>query len=468
MIYLFAKREEDPSRAAHSNIVVPAPEGKKFLPYQLAGIEYLINRGDVLNADQMGLGKTCEAIGVSNMLPDYRAVLIVCPATLKQNWENEWVAWDTKNLTVGIVRGKELPATDVIVINYDLLRKFRAQLRERRWDILIVDECHYAKNKKAIRTREVLGGIKRNQDKQIIDRVNALTALKRMYLSGTPLRRPKDIWPLLQVIDPDGLGSNWHVFAKCYCGLFEIKDYQGKRIGWKWDGATNLEELQKILRERVMLRRLKADVLKELPPKRRQIILLEGTKKIDKLLESERMEYDKYKRFEGDLDVAFGDMAKLREEVGLAKIPYVIEYLEEILDENEKVVVFARHHSVIDRIAAAFGSACVVLDGRTPIEDRAGIVSSFQRDVGIKIFVGSIKAAGVGITLTVASLAIFAELEWLADDISQAEDRLHRVTQTRGVNIQHLIWKLSLDEKIISNIIAEQERIDEALDKRAE
>ena len=377
------------------------------------------------------------------------------------------MAWDVKGLTVGIVR-KEIPNTDVAIINYDILRKFRSQLRSHDWHLLIVDEAHMAKNKKAIRTREVLGGIKRDANKKIIDRVEPLQAKYRLYLSGTPLRRPKDIWPLLQVIDPDGLGSNWHAFAKRYCGLFEIKDYQGKRIGWKWDGATNLDELQKLLRERVMLRRLKADVLKELPPKRRQIILLEGTKKIDKLLESERMEYDKYKRFEGDLDVAFGDMAKLREEVGLAKVPYVIEYLQEILDENEKVVVFARHHSVIDRIAAAFGSACVVLDGRTPIEDRAGIVGSFQRDIGIKIFVGSIKAAGVGITLTAASLVIFAELEYLADDINQAEDRSHRITQTRGVNIQHLILKNSLDEKMISSIIAEQERIDEALDKRSE
>ena len=176
------------------------------------------------------------------------------------------------------------------------------------------------------------------------------------------------------------------------------------------------------------------------------------------------MEYEKYKRFDGDIDINFSEMAKIREELGLAKVPFILERLEEILDEVEKVVIFARHHSVIDKIHARFNSSCVVLDGRTPVEDRQRRVDIFQGDPGIKIFLGSIKAAGVGTTLTAASLGIFVEEEWLADDITQAEDRLHRKTQTRGVNIQHLIMKNSLDEHMITRIMKEQETIDKALD----
>jgi SNF2 family DNA or RNA helicase len=473
VIYLDARKgrdRQDPSRAEHSDFIVPTPAGKAFLPYQLAGIEYMLQRGDVLLADVMGIGKTIEAIGVSNAMPHVRSVLIVCPATLKDNWKKEWEAWDTKGLSVGIAK-KTLPDTDIAIINYDVLKKFRTPIRNRRWDILIADEIHYAKNKKAIRTREVLGGIKRNSEGKIVDRVSAITALKRLYLSGTPMRKPKDLWPLLQVVDPDGLGSNWHAFAKRYCGLFEIERWNptiGKKehVGWKWDGAENLAELQTVMRQRFMLRRLKKDVLKDLPPKRRQIILIEGNKKLDKLLKDERIEYDKYKKFEGDINVEFGEMSRLREEIGLATVPFALKYIEEALENEDKVVIFARHHSVIDKIAAALGNAMVVLDGRTPIGKRQEIIDRFQNDPTVRGFIGSIKAAGVGTTLTAASLAIFVEEEWTPDDLTQAEDRLHRKTQTRGVNIQHLLIKNSLDEKMISHIIEEQERIDAALDKK--
>ena len=469
MIYLFTKREEDPSRATQTKFVVPAPDGLQFMPCQRAAIEYAVKRDVVLLADEMGIGKSAEAIGVSNALPEIQKVLIICPATLKGMWEREWQRWDVKKLSVGIVK-KVIPTTNVVIVNYDILRKFRCELRNIAWDLLIADEAHYLVNKKAIRTREVLGGIKRDAQKVIIDRVKPIYAHKRLFLTGTPiLSRPKDIWPLLQILDPDGLGSNWHAFAKRYCELFELQKYNPvtkkmEHLGWKWDGASNLSELQSEMRKRFMVRRLKCEVLKELPPKRRQIILLEGDKKLGKLIEAEKLEYHKWAKSDEDLDIPFGEMSKIREEIGLAKVPFVVDYLKDALNETEKIVVFARHHSTIDKLAAAFAGRVVILDGRTSIDDRQRSVDAFQQDPNVNLFIGSIKAAGVGITLVAANVCVFAELEYTPADINQSEDRLHRKGQISPVNIYHLILRGSLDEHMLNIILKKQAIVSEALD----
>jgi len=296
-------------------------------------------------------------------------------------------------------------------------------------------------------------------------------------LTGTPMLngKPKELWPLLQVLDPTGLGSDWFSFARRYCELFEIERFdpsKGKKVhmGWKWDGAKHLDELQLLMRERFMIRRLKKDVLKELPPKTRQVIVLEAKKGLTKLLAHERISYEEYVKTHGEeVDPpAFTEMSKIRKEVALAKVPYVIEYLKEVLDETQKAVVFFHHHDVGDAIMESFGVTTVKVDGRTSLEDRQRAVDRFQTDPSCTLFIGGIRAAGVGITLTAASVVIFAELDWTPAVVTQAEDRLHRIGQKENVLVRHIVLNGSLDQRIVQAIIRKQEIADKTLDKEAQ
>lgn len=146
------------SRATSADVAIPAPAGLDYLPYQKAGIAYCMERDAALIGDDMGLGKTMQGIGTINADPEARAVLIICPASLKLNWAKELRKWLVRPMTIGVAEGKTIPTTDVVIINFDIVAKHRAAIDAREWDILIVDEAHYLKNPKAQRTKAVLGG----------------------------------------------------------------------------------------------------------------------------------------------------------------------------------------------------------------------------------------------------------------------------------------------------------------------
>jgi SWI/SNF-related matrix-associated actin-dependent regulator 1 of chromatin subfamily A len=360
----------------------------------------------------------------------------------------------------------------VVILNYDRLKKFRAEIRQADWDLLIVDEAHFLKNGKSQRTREVLGGIKRNADREIVERVSPIPAKRRLFLSGTPIvNKPKELWPMLQTLDPTGLGSDWYNYAKRYCALWELKDRSGKRIGWKWDGATNLAELQDRLRASFMVRRLKQDVLTSLPAKIRQVISVEPTSVVSKLITTEISSYQEYaeKLKDSTCFASFQTGSTVRKQLGLAKVKFVTEHLKEILNEKDhekdKVVVFAHHLEVLDQLAGEFPGECVQLDGRTSMDARDQAVRTFQSDPKIKVFFGGLQAAGVGLTLTAASTVLFAEFDWVPGNNFQAEDRCHRIGQKDCVNVQYIVFAGSLDERIASTDICKQEVIDAALDK---
>ena len=148
------------SRATDSDRDIPAPSGLAYLPYQRGGIAYAMERDGVLIGDEMGLGKTIQAIGTINADPDAKRVLVICPASLKLNWQKELRKWLVRPLTIGIAEGKSWPFTDVVIINYDIVDKHRPAIDTVEWDLMIADECHYLKNPKAQRTKAVLGGKK--------------------------------------------------------------------------------------------------------------------------------------------------------------------------------------------------------------------------------------------------------------------------------------------------------------------
>jgi len=469
------------SAKVDASIEIPAPEGLEYLPYQKAGIAYA-SKTDALIADEMGLGKTIQAIGVINLNPEIKRVLVICPASLRLNWRNEMQKWLTRYFSIGIVEGnKPIPlASDIIIINYDVIKSHRPAIDKIEWDLLVADEAHYLKNGKAQRTRAVVGKWAKDESK----RVEPIKAKRRLLLTGTPiLNRPVELWTLVHYLNPAKY-SNFFYYAKRYCGA-----HQG-RWGWDFSGSSNLDELQDGLRSSCMVRRLKKDVLTDLPPKRRQIISLPANgasgvvnAEIQKSLEWEGKLSDLQARLElaeaedGDTSSilegiknagteAFAAMAHARYDTAIAKIPYAVDHISEAVDSSGQVVVFGHHHDVIDGLLSGLrekGITCVSLTGRDKQEARQQAVEDFQAGKA-QVFVGGIAAAGVGLTLTASSHVIFVELPWTPGELSQAEDRCHRIGQQDNVLVQHIVLEGSIDQRMAQALVEKQNVIDQAMD----
>jgi SWI/SNF-related matrix-associated actin-dependent regulator 1 of chromatin subfamily A len=346
---------------------------------------------------------------------------------------------------------------------------------KRVWDVLIPDEAHALKNWSALRTQAVLG------EEGLMQRAH-----RTVFLSGTPIENyPKEIWSIAASICPAKFGS-WQEYSKRYCGMHR----EGGRL--VDTGASNLAELQQRLRASFMIRRLKSDVLKELPPKRRQLIVL-GDSRVDwsqdpdfrrwhdlyekdyeaKLaaLEAAKTAED-YARAARALDaftgVAFEDMSELRHKTAVAKLPACIEYIDKILETSiEKLVIFAHHQDVLAQLAEHYGDQAVSLHGQTTDKAREAAVKRF-RTGNARIFIGGLKAAGVGLNLFESSTAIFIEIDWNPAKVTQAEDRLCRFGQKKMVHIIHLVLAGTLDVNMVQRIIAKQAVVDKALNQTPE
>lgn len=470
------------SRSASASVSIPAPAGLDYLPYQKAGIQYALDRDAVLIGDEMGLGKTIQAIGVLNANPSFRKVLIVCPASLRLNWKRELEKWQVNNRSIAIVNTKMhktgLPDADIVICNYDIAHKYKQYLDAVQWDVLIADEAHYLKNPKTKRTQSIFGSEKGDY--------SPIKAHKRIILTGTPIpNRVKEIWPILRFLD----GATWNNFVKF--GIRYCAGHQGK-FGWDFDGASYLSELQDKLRSTVMVRRLKADVLKELPPKVRQVIHLDQNGAAG-MIAKEQKAYADFERITSQMQaqaelallrsereyemavaslqeyrkIAFQELSKFRHALALEKVEPVIEFVQNAIeDENHKVVLFAHHTDVIERFKAAFGDKAVSLTGSTPMLERQKAVDRFQTDKSVQVFIGNILAAGVGLTLTASSHVVFAELDWVPANMQQAEDRTHRIGQVNTVLVQHLVFDGSLDAKMAQTLIDKQAVMDALLDKQ--
>lgn len=489
---IVAEREAalDASRATDAEIDVPAPAGLEYLPFQRAGIAYAMERNSVLFADEMGLGKTIQAIGLVNADPSLKRILVICPASLKINWRREFERWSVRGHTVGILMPKdtELPKADVVIINYDILTRHRALLRSVEWDLLICDEAHYMKNNKAQRTKEVMGRNVRKEGRWIQDPA-PIPARRVAFLTGTPIvNRPIESWTLLHKLAPETFKS-WKYYTSRYCAAYNN--------GWGMDlsGASNLEELQDKARASCMIRRKKSEVLTELPPKRRQVIEMpangcakliqqerETWKKQEEALQELRVRVELAKASDDPQDyadavhelrqavgVAFTEMSRVRHETAVAKAPMVVEHVKDAIEGNGKVLVFAHHRDVVKILVEGLAEYGVVsVTGDTPMDARQEAVDAFQTDDSIKVFVGNIMAAGVGLTLTASSYVVFAELDWVPGNMSQAEDRTHRIGQVNSVLIQHLVLEESLDALMAQRLVEKQAVIDRALDTQTD
>jgi SWI/SNF-related matrix-associated actin-dependent regulator 1 of chromatin subfamily A len=470
------------SSAAAADVDLPRPAGLDYLPYQRAGIAAALARPNVLFGDEMGLGKTIQAIGVWNADETLRRVLVVCPASLRLNWKREWEKWAVRPVSIGLATSAGLPAEQVVIVNYDILRPLADAIREVEWDLLIADECHYLKNPDAQRTAALLGKWDRNPAKVIAP----VRARRKLFLTGTPIpNRPIEGQTIFGALCPERFGHRY-AYGKRYCNLVQT------RYGSDWSGASNLPELQRSLRETILIRRLKSDVLTELPAKRRSVIEIpsngaagavdaeeEGFRRLEEGLEELRLRVELAKASEDPADyedavfnlqraaqAAFTEISRLRHATAVAKVPAVVARLQDALaEEGHKVVCFAHHRDVVAAIMEAFPGQAVQLTGETGMADRQAAVDRFQTDPECRLFVGSITAAGVGLTLTASSHVIFAELDWVPGNVTQAEDRCHRIGQHNSVLIEHLVFEGSLDARMAHILVQKQAVIEAALDK---
>lgn len=464
--------EASRAKEADPDLVLLAPKGCVYKPFQRAGIAYMLAHRGVINGDEMGLGKTIQAIGLLNNDSEIKTALVVCPKTLKLNWIRELRIWLCRPLTIGTVIG----ATDIVVLTIDEAKRDVKRLLTNRIGLLVLDESQAYKSERSQRGKMA---------QQLAKNANRVC-----LLTGTPIpNRVVELWPLLKMADPETWnpgGKGFFRFANRYC------DARNTEFGLDCKGASNLEELQNKLRGSCMIRRLKKDVFAELPAKQRQVI--EIPSKLSASIAAERKAWDSIEARLDALRVAvelakasdnredladavaslnkatvasFAEISQQRHKTALEKIPAVVDHVASLLDADDesKIIVFAHHKDVIEQLCAAFASyGCVRIVGDDSAASRDLAVQRFQTDPGTRVFVGSITAAGTGITLTASSTVVFAELSYVPGDMLQAEDRAHRIGQQSSVLIQLLVLEASLDARMAQILVEKMAVADLGLD----
>ena len=455
--------------------------------YQIEGVHFLEQKnGRALIADEMGLGKTVQALSWLKLHPEFSKVLVICPASLKINWQREAEKWAL--LDMEILNGTtphKIKSNDVI-INYDILSYWEKHLKLKQFDVIIFDEAHYIKNNKAKRTKAF---------KRLVKSVPRLIAL-----TGTPIEnKPIEIYNIVKVIDPS-IFPDATDFAVEFCGAKKT------RFGWDKNGATNTLRLNKILSSSIMIRRKKVDVLKDLPEKQIIKVPFEINNRIEyDQAETEFVEFlkkkfntenlteeilEELKQFakRNDIEVSeelttdeirlikehkferiasapvLAQIELLKQLAVKGKIDQIIEWIENFLESGEKLVVFAVHKKVVSQLMEKFKHIAVKVDGSVSQKQRQEAVDKFQKDVKTRLFIGNIKAAGVGITLTAASNAAIIEFPWSPGELNQAADRIHRITQTKQVTIWNLVGESTIEEKIITLLKKKEKVITKILD----
>lgn len=458
-----------------------------LLPFQKEGVGFIESRkGRVLIGDEMGLGKTPQALAWLQLNLEARPAVIVCPASLKWNWYGEAFKF-MKDPKPQVIEGR--PGKDpvkltgeIIIINYDIIADstekywtgkrvldkktglykkeikrrdipytgWGSYLKEHGINTLILDECHMIKEEKSLRTIA-------------IQKIG--TKLPHVIcLSGTPfLNRPVEIFSIINLVNPYIFPSFFN-FAKRYCGA------KKGRFGWDFKGATNKKELHDLLTSTLMMRRLKKDVLKELPEKVRSVIPLEITNR--KIYERAEQDFISYlSSFDNDKAlrakqaehlVKIGHLKKIAVE---GKIKACIDWIDRFLETGEKLVVFTHHNDVIQKLEKTYGKVCGKIDGSIPTKKRQEVVDNFQKPRGIQLFLGNLEAASVGLTLTAASHTCFIEFPWSPGTLVQAEDRVHRIGQkSDSVNAWYLVARGTVEEDIVNMLERKSRVLQETLD----
>ena len=451
------------------------PDPAPLFPFQREGVNWMLhNPNNILLADSMGLGKTIQVAFYLKERKNAFPALIICPASLKLNWQRELKKWC--DIDSYIIWGKSAQELDpdvlienkVVIINYDILgqedRKAKeAELRRRkeakeagfnvrkkavpvhgwcemlsriRFSTIVCDEVQFIAEPETIRARAV---------SQVC---RAIPSAKKVFVSGTPYEtKTAQFFTSLNFLAPD-MFPNRYRFLMRYC------DPKKTFFGWKFDGASNTEELRGKLKG-IMIRRLKEDVLKELPPKIRAVVPMTVSAKERRKYEEIDAEFaEDIRTGKKNRQEQIGHIAHLKKGAYEAKEEAVIGWVNDYLATNDKLVLFVWHKDSFERMLREFKCYNVVgINGSTPSDERQAVVDAFQKDPKVRLFVGQIQACGAGITLTAANATAFVEFgrSWVQHE--QAEDRVHRIGQSAdSVMAYYLILDNSIEEDIMATL----------------
>ena len=419
------------------------------MEHQKVAIEKLLANDKFILADDMGLGKTTSAV-IAALETGAKKILIVCPASLKINWQREISNYSDRRIL--IVEGRKWGSTfDFYIINYDILKNYHTTdksedsedyklLINEGFELAIVDEAHYISNTTANRTRLL---------NDVLDKIP-----KVWLLTGTPMTsRPINYFNLLKIVNSP-LTLNWQTYVKRYCKGFQFR--VGARKVWNTSGASNLDELRERTKAYV-LRRMKTDIL-DLPEKIITPVFVELDSKMYK------EEIDDFVRISNDnkdketLSVTLNRLMRVRQLISYEKIPYTCEIIDRCLEQDKKVIVFTNFTMTLDMLHEKYKKNSVILDGRMSKERRQEAVDRFQTEKKIKIFISNIVAGGVGITLTEAEVVIMNDLSFVPAHHSQAEDRAYRYGQKKSVSVYYPVFENTI-EMVIYNILQRKKGI---------
>lgn len=425
------------------------PVGKTLREFQAEGVSkmlaFLLAKGHVYNASDPGCGKTIMTAVTLNHLK-LKKILIICPAVMRLTWEDEFLRWSTGKYKVGVISSnkdvKECQNVDVLICSYEFTVKPEnlKWLIDRKFDCLICDESHFIKTTKAKRTKAILKGL--------------WPKIKyKICLSGTPFTT--------------GVMDGHSIFSKMHPD-FGTKAEFGARYstpeltpwGIKYKGIKRSAELKELMFKNFMVRYRKEEVLTDLPDTVWKKIILdkkysnkEYEKEVKRLIELGQFDFD-----ERPLPT---HIASLRMLQGELKLPPIIEYVEEMLEQNIPTVVFAYHTKIVNLLVeklAKFKPVCI--QGSTNDKDRFAAVTDFQ-DGKTNLFIGQMEAAGVGITLTRASECVLAEIPYGPSTLNQAVSRLERIGQKNSITVHNFVVANSIDQRILKILLEKQKIFNE-------
>jgi len=424
------------------------------LTHQKEAIEKLTGSRRFILADDMGLGKTTSTI-IAALETGAKKILIICPASLKINWEREIANYTDRS--VYIAEGKKFSTeSDFVIVNYDILKNFHdpkdkenSLLFKSEFELVVLDEAHMVSNAQAQRTKIINSYVK---------------TIKRVWLlTGTPMTsRPMNYYNLLNIIESP-VAQNWMAYAIRYCQGYQFT--AGNRKVWNVTGASNLEELRDRTSKQI-LRRLKEEVL-DLPDKIITPVYLRLKSKEYEDLMGEYYEwFDKNSNESSSLTVQFSKLMKVRKVISNEKVKQTIEFVENIIDQGKKVIIFTNFTDTLQTIYQHFGKQAVYLDGSCNKVQRQFAVDQFQDNEKITVFVGNLKAAGVGLTLTSAEAVIMNDLSFVPAEHAQAEDRAYRYGQKNNVLVYYPLFENTIEgavydilnhkKKIISTVMGDE------------
>lgn len=428
--------------------------------FQKSGIKFLIINNRCILADDMGLGKSLQAILASKFLPEEYNILIITLKTLKYNFAQEVSYYDSR---VKVIEKKWEP-DKYTVIHFDALKKFKKELTESKFEVIIIDEAHKFRNAKTKRMeifKDVLDDTKHD--------------IKKIWLlTGTPIdNRPFDYFNLLKLIKHP-LSKNWRFFVETFCN-----GYVDQWNRWQTNGSSNLELLHQETKG-IILRRMKSDVAKDLPTKERKPVWLhlnntkgyhqvidDYIKKKTELLEEEDINFFNYTP-----DVK--ELTKLvlwRQFCALEKIKdgSLLEILENELDKDKKIIVFTNFTKVVDAVHDSFKDSSLILDGRIKDpRERLQIVDTFNRDPNQRILSTNWAVGSVGLNAQGASSVVANDMSWVPSVMLQGEDRAWRIGQTKDVLAQYLIYKHTVEEVLYETVSKKMLVVSEILSGKPE